>query len=252
MSCRLEYHGRVQRWVPASLAAFAVMAFCVTCVSAGAAQANGAPASVASQGSGRAFSGTAPGVTSFSQSNQSQSGFGQNGTAGTRVTFSGTGSGHSAENGDHHHHHSGGGHQGYVGPVWYAVPYAVDLDSREAEDQEDAQANDDADYQGGPTVFDRRGSGADSYIPPVKNVPQPHAANANVQDETPQLPTTLMFKDGHEMEVGNYAVVGQTLYDLTPGHARRIALADLDLEATRKVNDDHGVVFDVPSSPQAN
>ncbi len=251
MSCRLEYHGRVQRWVPASVAAFAVMAFCVTCVSAGAAQANGAPASVASQGSGRAFSGAAPGVTSFSQSNQSQSGLGQNGTAGTRVTFS-PGSGHSADNGDHHPHHSGGGHEGYVGPVWYAVPYAVDVDSQEAEDQDDSQANDDADYQGGPTVFDRRGSGADSYIPPVKNVPQPHAANTNVQAETPQLPTTLMFKDGHEMEVGNYAVVGQTLYDLTPGHARRIALADLDLEATRKVNDDHGVVFDVPSSPQAN
>jgi hypothetical protein len=70
--------------------------------------------------------------------------------------------------------------------------------------------------------------------------------------EPSQHPTTLVFKDGHQIEVGNYAIVSQTLYDLTPGRPRRIALADLDLSATEKQNDDHGVVFQLPPSAQAN
>jgi hypothetical protein len=69
----------------------------------------------------------------------------------------------------------------------------------------------------------------------------------------PQQPTTtLVFKDGHQIEIANYAIVSQTLYDLTPGHPRKIALADLDLPATEKQNDDNGVTFALPSSAQAN
>ena len=68
----------------------------------------------------------------------------------------------------------------------------------------------------------------------------------------PQIPTTLIFKDGHQLELENYAVVSQTLYDLTPGHSRKIALADLDLPATQRQNDDRGVTFQLPSSAQAN
>jgi hypothetical protein len=52
--------------------------------------------------------------------------------------------------------------------------------------------------------------------------------------------------------VNNYAIVSQTLYDLTPGHPRKIALADLDLPATEKQNDDRGVTFQLPPSAQAN
>ncbi len=62
----------------------------------------------------------------------------------------------------------------------------------------------------------------------------------------------LVFKDGHKLEVGNYAIVGPTLFDLTPGHPRRVAFADLDLEATRQQNDDRGVTFQLPPSAQAN
>jgi hypothetical protein len=62
----------------------------------------------------------------------------------------------------------------------------------------------------------------------------------------------LVFKDGHALEVDNYAIVSQTLYDLTPGHARKIALADLDLPATEKQNDDRGVTFQLPPIAQAN
>jgi hypothetical protein len=63
----------------------------------------------------------------------------------------------------------------------------------------------------------------------------------------------LVFKDGHQLEVANYAIVGNMLYDLTGGHRQKIALADLDLTATSKQNDDRGIDFEVPSTTaQAN
>lgn len=140
---------------------------------------------------------------------------------------------------------------GYGDVYGYDTPYADDPNGGD----QGYDQTDDSNYQGGPTIFDRRGSGADSYVPPVQNVPTPHAVQADNTEPEPQQPqpiTVLVFKDGHKLEVGNYAIVGVTLFDLTPGHARKIALADLDLEATQKQNDDRGVVFQVPTSMQAN
>ncbi|MGB8832558.1 MAG: hypothetical protein WCC95_10445 [Candidatus Sulfotelmatobacter sp.] len=143
---------------------------------------------------------------------------------------------------------------GYYYPYIYAVPlpYAVDSNG-------DAAPADDADEQGGPTIFDRRGSGPDSYVPPSA---PPDAAPQDVAADDPPSPspeadsaqpqTTLVFKDGHQLDVGDYVIANQTLYDLTPGHPRKIALADLDLAATEKQNDDRGVPFQIPSSAQAN
>ena len=157
-------------------------------------------------------------------------------------------------NGDGHHHHH---FVEYTPSVVYAVPIPYAIDIGATEDDADASADDrDANYQGGPTIFDRRGSGATSYIPPVKDVPTPHsfqrADDPAADPEPPQEPTLLIFKDGRKLELRNYAIIGATLFDLTPGHARKVALADLDLEATRKQNDDHGVTFQIPPAPQAN
>ena len=149
--------------------------------------------------------------------------------------------------GHRHHHHAGDGNLYYpYYPYLYGVPvpYAANANDYDSED-------DDSNYQGGPTIFDRRGSGPDSYIPPTYPGPaharqDQQAADTQVETaassepatapapETPQTPTTLVFKDGRQVEVSNYAIVNQTLYDLTPGHARKIALADLDLAATEK------------------
>lgn len=148
----------------------------------------------------------------------------------------------------------------YYYPYFYAVPipYGVDVAAAgiDPSGDSDTEEEDDAEDQGGPTIFDRHGSGPDSYIPPSDPGPA-HAQDSettysSITNESPQPPTTLVFKDGHEIEVENYAIVSQTLYDLTPGHPRRIALADLDLEATQKQNDDRGVVFQLPPQPQAN
>jgi hypothetical protein len=62
----------------------------------------------------------------------------------------------------------------------------------------------------------------------------------------------LVFKDGHQLEVANYAIVGSTLYDLTGGRRQKIPLADLDLTATAKQNEDRGVDFRIPGASEAN
>jgi hypothetical protein len=149
--------------------------------------------------------------------------------------------------------------QAFYYPYVYAVPvpYPVNVDDN------GASADADPDYQGGPTVFDRRGSGPYSYIPPSSESPAESnaeelsaqdalTADSNSDPEPPSAPTMLVFKDGHQLEIENYAIVNMTLYDLTPGHPRKIALADLDLPATQKQNDDRGVTFDLPPQAQAN
>jgi hypothetical protein len=53
-------------------------------------------------------------------------------------------------------------------------------------------------------------------------------------------PTVFIFKDGHRVETRSYAIMGQTLFDLSSKPVRKIQLDDLDLAATTKVNDDMG------------
>jgi hypothetical protein len=161
----------------------------------------------------------------------------------------------TANGNNHHRHHRDGN---FSGPFLYAYPVPYVMEPYASEDVGD-DSNNDAEYQGGPTVFDRRGSGARSYVPPVEDPPAAHAAaEAEQEDAAPASPepsqssTILFFKDGHQLEISNYAVVGTTLFDLTPGHSRKIPLADLDLEETQKQNEQHGVVFQLPVPLQAN
>ncbi len=145
--------------------------------------------------------------------------------------------------------------------VPYYVPYYYDYDNSYYTDQEEQpeQAQEPPDqYNGGPTIFDRRGPGGSQFAqPPASTGPQqqaaapaPTAAPEQPEETEPELQTILVFKDGHQLEIANYAIVGDMLIDLTPGHHRKIALADLDLQATAKQNDDRGVDFTLPSSPR--
>jgi hypothetical protein len=58
--------------------------------------------------------------------------------------------------------------------------------------------------------------------------------------------TALVFRDQHVEEVRNYAIAGGTLWVLNEQAAKKIPLAQLDLAATSKMNDDRGVDFQVP------
>jgi hypothetical protein len=62
----------------------------------------------------------------------------------------------------------------------------------------------------------------------------------------PGEPTILVFQDQHRQDVHNYAIVGQTLWIFTEQRARKVPVSDLDLEATRNANEEHGVEFRVP------
>ena len=64
--------------------------------------------------------------------------------------------------------------------------------------------------------------------------------------ETESKPTQLIFRDRHTEDVENYAIMGQSLWILTSGKARKIPLSDLDVAATKKVNADRGVEFRTP------
>lgn len=235
-----EYHGPVRRSI-LSTAVFFVPLIAAGFCAAVQAQITGAPPSVTSSG----FGGHAANAPAASVTSLGPHGYAPNSPAP------------SNQNGEHRHH-GGGDNSGAAVLYAFPVPYAPydegAVNDNQANDQAAAAAQDDAEHQGGPTIFDRRGSGADSYIPPVTDMPRPHAAPlaAPSADAVPAPATVLVFKDGHTVEAVNYAIVGTTLFDLTPGHSRRVPLADLDLDATRKKNDDRGVTFDLPPSLQGS
>jgi hypothetical protein len=71
------------------------------------------------------------------------------------------------------------------------------------------------------------------------------------QSQPPQTraelpPTQLVFRDKRTEEVQNYAIVGQTFWVFSEQRTRKIPLADLDIPATKKANDDRGVEFQLP------
>jgi len=122
----------------------------------------------------------------------------------------------------------------------YAVPYV-----QEADDD-----SPDIDYVHAP--------GARNPDPPTKRAEDLDSApKADASDKpTPGEPeepvavqpsTVLVFKDGHRSDVVNYAIVGDTLFDFGAGRTHKILLADLDLPATQKANDDRGVDFQIPA-----
>jgi hypothetical protein len=62
-------------------------------------------------------------------------------------------------------------------------------------------------------------------------------------------PTTLViFHNGTRKEIQNYAITGQEFIDLSDGRMRRYPLADVDVQATIKENNQRGVDFRLPEN----
>jgi hypothetical protein len=72
--------------------------------------------------------------------------------------------------------------------------------------------------------------------------------NESISAAAPAPATVLVFRDQHKQEVQNYAIVGQTLWAFGSARTQKIPLADLNLAATVKANDDRGVDFRVPGT----
>ena len=75
-----------------------------------------------------------------------------------------------------------------------------------------------------------------------------YARGSRARDErtAPGPATALVFRDQHVEEVRNYAIAGGTLWVLNDQAAKKIPLAQLDLPATVKMNDERGLDFQVP------
>ena len=84
----------------------------------------------------------------------------------------------------------------------------------------------------------------DALAPPVA------VASNHVADAPPLEATTLVFRDGHQEQVTNYAIMGQTLF-VFGTRTQKIGLGDLDIPATIKLNDDSGVEFHLPNPKQS-
>ena len=197
------------------------------------AQVNGVPPSVTSLGFGGTFvNGVRPSVTSL-------------GGNGTSFPFFGTCCANfflprkpNPAPGHHRHHKEQNFFPvGILEPAY--IPYA-------------AESEVENDYP--ETDQDELDADSSHFVVPAHPAKQSlHRAPAPAMDSrvegtvTAQLSTVLVFKDGHRSDVLNYAIVGDTLFDFAAGRTKKILLADLDLPATRKANDDRGVDFEIPA-----
>jgi hypothetical protein len=85
-----------------------------------------------------------------------------------------------------------------------------------------------------------------------KSLAAPHAGNTLPPPELP--PAVLIYRDGRHEEVSDYAIIGAVMYARGDcwhdGYCRKnIRLSDLNISATLQANQDNGVKFSLPSSP---
>jgi hypothetical protein len=102
-------------------------------------------------------------------------------------------------------------------------------------------------------MFDqeRNDGDQDIYLPQQQGAGNSTGAapGINTPAGTAIMPATiLIFRDQHKEEVQNYAIVGQTLWNFGAQRTQRILLADIDIPATIKANNDNGVTFRVPGA----
>jgi hypothetical protein len=131
--------------------------------------------------------------------------------------------------------------------VPFFVPYAYPVYVQEEPAPQEVQEPDPP----APTIFEHRARVAPPR-PVVAAGAKPDSPSAAPEQsrvpEREQVPTILVYRDGHRTEVLNYAIVGQTLYDLGTFVAHKIPLSDLNLKATIQANEDQGVEFSLPAS----
>ncbi|HLJ25734.1 MAG TPA: hypothetical protein VKY85_03415 [Candidatus Angelobacter sp.] len=112
----------------------------------------------------------------------------------------------------------------------------------------DALAQQRANSRYGEHYLDSREKGQPAPRASKDRAPQSDAgARPEPADDSPA--TIFIFKDGQKLQTQNYAILGQTLFDFSNNQLRKIKLAELDLDATKKANEDLGITLKLPSSP---
>ena len=147
-------------------------------------------------------------------------------------------------------------HSGVV-PVYvpypYAVPVVLEGDEGTPQTNTEAVVEDEAEEPPALTMFEYRARMAPpmAAAPAVNESrvyhPAPNQATAPAPEERTAPAIVLIYKDGHEREVQNYAIVGNYIYDMAGFVAQKIPLSDLNLKATLKANDERGTDFSLPA-----
>ena len=94
-----------------------------------------------------------------------------------------------------------------------------------------------------------------SGVAPSSGTPsETRRVNEAISQPAALPPTVLVFRDGHQEEVKKYSIIGGVLYTgadywKTGSWTRKVSIATLDVPATLKANQAHGVNFSLPSGP---
>jgi hypothetical protein len=184
--------------------------------------------------SGRSFGG----FSGRSSHNFSRNNFPQNRSRGLRSRSFGFGNCLGCRRGRYGYRYQyPWGYAGFYDPYWW-------WDSGSSYDEDRARELDQANQMNAQSLEEqqmRREQDQDVYS---GRDPQPHEA---ARAEAPEPATVLVFRDQRKQEVQNYAIVGQTLWSFSGQRTQKIPIADLDLAATAKANDERGVNFKVPA-----
>lgn len=133
---------------------------------------------------------------------------------------------------------------GYAGidPYWWWDSYSNDQNDAEQRAMANDMNQENLDEQQQLGEQDQQ-----AHARPM-NRPQPESRASAQTSIDP--PTVLVYRDQHQREIQNYAIVGSTLWAFTPQRTEKIPLAELDLPATTKVNENRGVDFRLPRSTE--
>ena len=136
---------------------------------------------------------------------------------------------------------------GYYGYPYYGYPWYYGNDSYSADSYQNYPASD---YSSAYADNGREQAQIDRLENEVDRLREEREAresqSSQARSRSDSQPTELVFRDKRTEEVQNYAIVGQTFWVLNALRARKIPLAELDIPATKKANDDRGVDFQLP------
>jgi hypothetical protein len=81
-----------------------------------------------------------------------------------------------------------------------------------------------------------------AYARPAAPAREEHAENNPA--------TVLVFRDEHQREIQNYAIVDGLIWNFTPQRTEKIPLAIIDIPATKRANEERGVEFHLPAASE--
>ncbi len=89
---------------------------------------------------------------------------------------------------------------------------------------------------------------------PISPRPGKHSITVTHSPAAQQLPTILLFRDGHREEVSDYTIADGTLFTKSNYYTdgswnKKIALSSLNLPDTINANESRGIKFQLPTAP---